>query len=249
MAERNNRTRRERMKYGMCLNDECQKCKTKEIIQIPMRRDFVCPDCGKELRECPPPKKKSNLIIIAVVIILFILACIICGIMYSGSEDEKTINHDTIPADTTIAVPVVSDSLETRSDTLVSTTESSDKQISGSKVIETTVTSKVTTIRSNTTSRSKSTGNSGRSTLNLSYGKYVGEVKNGYPHGMGRLTYTKTRQINRHDQKARQASVGDYVIGEFVNGFFVQGKHYNSEGELLGSIIVGVAADNAFESK
>ena len=42
--------------------------------QIPMRKDLVCSECGKPLRECPPPKKKgvdSKLIgiIVAVVVI------------------------------------------------------------------------------------------------------------------------------------------------------------------------------------
>lgn len=48
-----------RFRYGKCLNDECEKGKSKEVIQIPARKDFVCPTCGKPLRECPPPKKSN----------------------------------------------------------------------------------------------------------------------------------------------------------------------------------------------
>lgn len=38
-------------RYGQCLNDGCSKCKSKEIQEIPARKDFVCQECGKELRE------------------------------------------------------------------------------------------------------------------------------------------------------------------------------------------------------
>lgn len=54
---RERRSDGERFKYGQCLNDDggCSKCKSKEIQKIPLRKDFVCAECGSELRECPPP--------------------------------------------------------------------------------------------------------------------------------------------------------------------------------------------------
>ena len=85
--------------------------------------------------------------------------------------------------------------------------------------------------------------------LNLSYGNYAGDIKDGYPDGMGRLTYSTSRVINKYDSKSRSASVGDYVVGEFVRGFFVQGKHYNSNGDLIETIMVGVPASNNYDSK
>ena len=67
MAERN--TDRVRYRYGICLNDKCEKCKSKEVQEIPARKDFVCqnPECGKPLRECPPPKKGGNTKLIAII--------------------------------------------------------------------------------------------------------------------------------------------------------------------------------------
>lgn len=85
-------------------------------------------------------------------------------------------------------------------------------------------------------------------TISLSYGKYTGAIKNGYPNGQGKLVYTTPRQINKYDTKGRMAQPGDYVQGVFVNGFFTIGKHYNSAGELIESINVGVA-DDVYESK
>ena len=77
MATRN--TDRIRYRYGICLNDNCEKCKSKEVQEIPARKDFVCqnPECGKPLRECPPPKKGGNTklfaIIAGVVVLLALL--------------------------------------------------------------------------------------------------------------------------------------------------------------------------------
>lgn len=84
--------------------------------------------------------------------------------------------------------------------------------------------------------------------ISLSYGNYKGGVKGGYPHGQGTLYYTESRVINRYDPKGRIANAGDYIVGEFHNGFVVHGKHYDSEGNLIGSLFFGVAED-AYESK
>lgn len=84
--------------------------------------------------------------------------------------------------------------------------------------------------------------------ITLSYGKYTGQVKNGYPNGQGRLVYTKARQINRNDPKGRMANPGDVVQGTFVNGFFTIGKHFDSAGNFIENINVGVV-DGQYESK
>lgn len=111
------------------------------------------------------------------------------------------------------------------------------------------VAAKAKTSASKTTAAPKASASSGNGTLRLSYGKYSGAIKNGYPHGQGRLTYTKSRQINRNDAKGRTANAGDYVIGEFYNGFLVYGKHYDSAGNLLGSLNFGVGNESSYDSK
>ena len=92
----------------------------------------------------------------------------------------------------------------------------------------------------------KTTGNGN---LTLSYGRYSGAMKNGHPHGQGKLTYTKTRVINRYDMKAREAQPGNYVIGEFHNGFVVYGKLYDANGNLLSSLNFGVSNEDSYDSK
>ena len=49
--------------------------------------------------------------------------------------------------------------------------------------------------------------------------------------------------------KNRQAKPGDYIIGEFFNGFVVYGKLYDSNGNMLGSLNFGVSNEDSYESK
>lgn len=87
-----------------------------------------------------------------------------------------------------------------------------------------------------------------KGTLKLSYGTYTGQIENGYPNGQGRLVYSTSRQINKNDPKGREASAGDVVQGQFVNGFITIGKHYDSAGNFIENINVGVV-DGQYESK
>ena len=81
----------------------------------------------------------------------------------------------------------------------------------------------------------------GTGTLNLSYGTYTGKIKNGKPHGEGRLVYTKEHVINSHDIKKRTAKPGESVQGQFVNGEITIGKHFSSNGSLIQALNFGVA--------
>lgn len=244
MTKKTKRTERERFNYGICLNDECEMCKNKTVQQIPLRKDFVCQNCGKELRECPPPKpnKKTWLYILAALILIG--AIIGCIIAFSGSDAPAGADSQNEVSDTTVAGPIVS-----VEDSIV-TNITSDTIIVHDTIVQnntTTISEKITTTTVENTVKPAQSNNKG--SLNLSYGTYKGETKNGYPHGQGRLTYTTSRQINKNDIKGRVAKEGDYVVGEFFNGFVVYGKHYDSEGNLLGSLNFGVGQENSYDSK
>ena len=248
MARTNDRVK---YKYGICLNDECEKCKSKEVQQIPMRKDLVCEVCGKELRECPPPKKSSKTPLIAGGAAVILAAIIGIGYVALGDNSSKkepatatTAADSTVVADSAKAEPVENDShaQETvpvqTTETPAQTTEAAPKQ--QPVAVEQPSKQKPST----TTASSSSSG-----TLRLSYGKYTGAIKNGYPHGQGKLTYTTSRLINRNDAKGRTADAGDYVIGEFYNGFVVYGKHYDAAGNLIGSLNFGVGSESSYDSK
>ncbi len=77
--------------------------------------------------------------------------------------------------------------------------------------------------------------------VKLDYGKYIGESKNGKPHGQGSLVYTKEHIINKHDVKKRKAQPGEYIQGQFVNGEITIGKHFDASGNLIQALNFGVA--------
>ncbi|MGN0049105.1 MAG: Ig-like domain-containing protein [Bacteroides sp.] len=97
-----------------------------------------------------------------------------------------------------------------------------------------------TAVKKNTTSievtvKGKPTG------VDLPYGTYTGPSKNGKPHGVGRLVYSKAMVINSHDPKKRMAQPGESVQGQFVNGEITIGKHFDESGNLIQSLNFGVA--------
>ena len=84
----------------------------------------------------------------------------------------------------------------------------------------------------------------GAGPLNLPYGKYTGESKNGKPHGQGSLIYTKEHVINSHDIKKRTAKPDEYVQGIFYEGEITIGKHFDANGNLIQALNFGVAPNN-----
>lgn len=86
-----------RYRYGICLNDNCQKCKNKEVQQVSARKEFVCEECGKPLRECPPPKSGPNKIVIAAIAAVVVIAVGIGLFLgFSGSEVPEPSPADSI---------------------------------------------------------------------------------------------------------------------------------------------------------
>lgn len=241
MARETRRSSSERFKYGICLNDECPKCKEKEVQQITMRKELVCSECGKELRECPPPKKGGKM---PIYIGVGVLAAALIGgacIFALGGNDEKELAET--PATTAVVEEI--DTIPATEDA-VPTEEVEEVKEAMEEETPVTKPQPATPVVNKPATHSASSSNG---TLRLSYGSYSGATKNGYPHGQGKLTYSTSRQINRNDMKGRTANAGDYVIGEFYNGFVVYGKHYDASGNLLESLTFGVGSEDSYDSK
>lgn len=223
MAERN--TDRIRYRYGICLNDNCEKCKSKEVQEIPARKEFVCPECGKPLRECPPPKKGGNTkligIIAGVVVLLAIIGCIIA---FSGGSEEKPAptpvpevkeNTDSIKAaQEAVEQQRIKDSLDA-----VAAAEAAKKQEAEKKT-------EPAPVEPKPASGSK----------NLGYATFKGSWPNDVN---GRMVFTSSHVIDSKDPKKRVAEAGDYVIGEWADGHLVQGIWYGSDNQVKGSVIIG----------
>ena len=233
-------------KYGVCLYDKCENYK---IIQELVHGELECPGCHRKLSPCAPPKKRNSKkpLYICVAAIL-IIGLIIGGFVVSPCGTEEPTNlalsdsvvmdnmteFETAPAPKQDTV-VVTDTVVLHDTIVENNTITTSERISTKTIV-------------NTTSTQKNEG-LGKGTIRFSYGTYTGATKDGFPHGQGRLVYSTIRQINRNDTKGRKANSGDYVIGEFYNGFVVYGKHYDSEGNLLESLNFGVGSESSYESK
>ena len=228
MAERN--TDRVRYRYGICLNDNCEKCKSKEVQEIPARKDFVCqnPECGKPLRECPPPKKGGNTKLIAIIAGVVAVLAIIGGIIaFSGGSEETpaptpvaeaTENTDSIKAVQEAAEQQrIKDSLDA-----VASAEAAKKQEAEKKAEPAPAAPKPAA--------------TGGGSKNLGYATFKGTWPNDVN---GRMVFNTSHAIDSRDPKGRMAEPGDYVIGEWADGHLVQGIWYGADNQVKGSVIIG----------
>ncbi|MBO5172132.1 MAG: chitobiase/beta-hexosaminidase C-terminal domain-containing protein [Bacteroidaceae bacterium] len=104
-----NRSERVRNRYGICLNDSCSKCKGKEVQEVPARKDFVCAECGKPLRECPPPRSwwdKHGKKVIGGIVVALLAAGGACVALLGGGE--TTPPTPSAPPTPQVETPVIS---------------------------------------------------------------------------------------------------------------------------------------------
>ena len=223
MASRN--TDRIRYRYGICLNDNCEKCKSKEVQEIPARKDFVCqnPECGKPLRECPPPKKGGNGKLIGIIAGAVVLLAIIGGIIAMSGSGEETPKQEPVAV-----APVDSDSIKA-----VQMEAESQRLKDSLAAVEAANAKKqeVPTAKPAATPKPASSGSK-----NLGYATFKGSWPNDVN---GRMVFTSSHVIDSKDPKKRMAEAGDYVIGEWSDGHLVQGIWYGADNQVKGSIIIG----------
>ena len=191
-----------RFRYGMCLNDGCSKAKAKEVQQIPARKEFVCAECGKALRECPPPPKGGNTkLIIAIVAIIAVLAGGAVLWYMTSEKPTQTTTHAGEgggKSDTTI----VADTLTQKPQTPVK-----DDGKKKAPVVNQVV------------------------TKDFGYAVYKGRMKNGKMHDdNGVLTFKEAHIIEPRDIKQRTAQPGERVTGIFEDGHLVTGTWHKNDG-------------------
>lgn len=225
MTERRNEDRM-RFRYGKCLNEKCEKCKSKETIEVPSRKEFVCPDCGSKLFECAPPKKVNKTPVIAASVV--ILVAIGIGLWFMiGSSDNKQKSDDIadtemiVTQNDTIAIDAVAEVVD-------KTKPKHESETAPSQRVEEKNVPPAPAVKSTTREHK------------LSYGVWKGGWKNGHPHDThGTMKYTQSHLIDSRDPKQRVAEPGDYVIGEWADGRLVQGVWYDSSNTVKGSILIG----------
>ena len=195
-----NRSERIRNRYGICLNDSCSKCKGKEVQEIPARKDFVCAECGKPLRECPPPRSwwdKNGKKVIGGVIVALLAAGGGAFALLGGGE-EKTAPEPEV---------VVLDSVAPQSEVPVE--EPKEEEKTATPAVK-------ETPKKVAPKPAHMPGERYKGTLDLGYGKYAGDIVDGKPDGAGVLTYTKQQKVV--NTKDVVAEPGERIEGVFENG-------------------------------
>ena len=92
MARENSRSAgASRVRTGMCINDGCEKARSKEKQEIRSGHDFVCSECGSELRECAPVKKKNNKLPLIIAATVVVLGGGTAALFMGGGEEETTV--------------------------------------------------------------------------------------------------------------------------------------------------------------
>ena len=192
---------RVRFRYGMCLNDSCSKAKAKEVQEIPSRKEFVCAECGKALRECPPPKKKKNVgLIVAIVAVVVALGG--AGVWLSGGSAPETTSPVKVYPIDSLTAPVPAEEPKE----VPPTPESPKKE-------------------------PKKEASNGPVTKDFGYAVYKGRMKNGKMNdNSGVLTFKEAHIIEPRDVKQRMAQPGEKVIGIFEDGHLVTGTWHKNDG-------------------
>ncbi|MBR1765828.1 MAG: hypothetical protein IJ745_02150 [Bacteroidales bacterium] len=212
----------ERFKYGICLNDDCPKCKEKTVQQIAMRKEFVCGECGKELRECPPPKKgfDKKLIIIIAAAVVVIGGGVAAALALGGGKDEMPVPE---VIDTTVMAEP-----EAVADTVAEPEAVEDT----AAVAEPETVPEVKPEPKPDASTGAGTGTSGK--YSLGYGSYSGPMQGGKPHGAGgTINVTRSYQIDLKDGRGSMLDVhsGDKIANtKFENGRLRGGELQRTDG-------------------
>lgn len=227
-------------KYGVCLNDKCEKYKQ---VQEILHGDLECPECKKKLSPCAPPKKKSNQKLPLIIGGIAIAAAAIGGgiFAFSGGETEEPQKPET----TVVGSPIDTGIKEGGDSTGVDSAKvkKEQKEETETKPEEKVKEEEPKTEPTNATSllpKPKKPSGDGSGSVNMGYGKYTGAVKGGKPHGIGTMRYSSSHLIDSRDPKGRVAEAGDYVTGEWNEGRLVQGRWFGSDGNVKGSIMVGM---------
>lgn len=218
-----------RFRYGVCLNDGCSKCKSKEVQQIPARKELVCAECGKPLRECRRPQtwwEKNGKKVIggtATVVVLGVGGLLASGVL-SGDEAKKEQKEYKRPIKAGNAKPVER----------VKKNKEGATAVAEAKPDTTPVAVPEPQPEVKPEPQPKDGGNTvqnGMGTINLSYGKYVGDIRNGKPDGAGVLTYTKAQQVV--STKDIVAQPGERIEGVFDNGKPTLVTLYKKDGNTI----------------
>lgn len=237
-----NRNSHLQFRYGQCLNDGCSKCKSKEIQEIPARKDFVCQECGKELREVQRPLswwekygKTTSAAIAAVVVI----GGGVAWFATSGSDSEKPNQEVAAPDSSAVASPDTTAVQPQETPATEEKTTETVTQPAATPQAEAPAPTAKPAAKPTTSSKPAPQANG----ANLKCGKYEGPMSGGKPDGVGgMITVTRSYTIDLKDGSGNSVSIGagDRISNtKFKNGVLQQGQLIRSNGER--KFLTGIA--------
>ncbi|MCL1617575.1 hypothetical protein M3090_14380 [Bacteroides sp. ET71] len=191
-------------KVGTCVNIDCDNYK--QDVEVEPGGEFECPICHQPLREKatgPAPDPDPRMRILLIVAAVLVLGGGGYG-LYSylnGDKEPETVVEQPKPV-----------APETPKDTATVAPEEP----------------KVATPEPKRVDPKPTTPQNGRGTVDLGYGTYTGDLKNGKPHGYGTITYKKEQKIV--PSKDFVAQPGDTFEGEFRDGRISGLGYWNHNG-------------------
>lgn len=198
------------IKRGQCINfGNCSKANSKEILEVKVGEDFICPECGGSLVEVKDSPFPWWIVAVAAAVLL------LGGGGYYGYKAgwfDSFIN---------VQSPFGG---ETDGEDFEKTGGLQPVQISMSEAL-----AKGHTIDDG----------DGQGTISTDNGKYEGDLKDGKASGNGTFRFFKSCLISAKDPQKRVAQTGDYVSGQFYNNQLIQGKWFDKDGNQKGTLIIG----------
>lgn len=209
-----------RFRYGICLNDQCSKSKSKEVQEVSARKDLICAECGKPLRECPRPRtwwEQNGKKVVGASVAVAVIG--IGGLLASGVLGGS---DQSVPDPTPVTAPV-----EQEKDTAQYVNIDTDTMEMGGQQP-----GNAPTGQPEKPHKPLNSGvTDGMGTINYDYGKYVGDIRNGKPDGAGVLTYTKAHKVV--STKDVMAQPGERFEGVFEDGKATFGTLYKKDGNTI----------------
>lgn len=209
---------------GLCRNEECELC---DQIQEAEKSNFVCEKCGKPLIPFGGGntgggwmKQHGKQLAIGIIALAVIGGGIWGGMALSSGGDEATapeVPEQTLPVDT-----VKADSVAVESTAAVE-----EKQTEAEPQPAPQAEEKRHAQQAERPAAEQP--KNGKGTVDLGYGTYTGDLKNGQPHGYGTITYRQRHRIV--SSKDFYANPGDRFEGDFRDGRISGIGYWHHDGE------------------
>lgn len=206
------------MNFGVCTKADSQ-----EIIEIDAIETLSgtpeCPHCHQPTLEEVAETKKPKGFILGAIGGVVVIAAVICFFMFGNKEEAPAADKPSGEKITEVVGDTITrpDSAKTGVIEPAGTEKAApeaEKPVTETDKEKTAEPAKAS--GGNNGGGAQTSTKNGYGTVNLGYGRYTGDLKNGQPHGHGTITYTQSHKIV--SSKDFVANPGDTFEGDFRDG-------------------------------